>query len=130
MKVLLPQDIQANYILPALRREIAIQLIETQEMKQKDVANLMGLTSSAISQYRNLKRGNRVSFAEATQKEIEKAGRNISNVDSSVMQELLRLINLPQTMDIVCKLHKIRDPEAENICSDCHLDPEKRKIVK
>ena len=52
---LMPQEIEVRYILPALRKELAIEL--SKDMKQKEVANILNITQSALSQYHKEKRG-------------------------------------------------------------------------
>ena len=126
MKTLLPQEIQANYVLPALRRELALSLIDQQKLKQSDAAALLGVTSSAISQYRSAKRGGRLKFGDEMLEEIRISSQRLKNGTSEPLQELLRLLNLPRAFDIVCNIHKKDDPEAENACAECHIAPENR----
>ncbi len=45
-----------KYVLPALRAKVALELID-RGYRVKDVADLLGLTQAAVSQYINSKRG-------------------------------------------------------------------------
>ena len=55
MKV--PCEIVVWYVLPAIRRELARELVKTYGMKQADVARKFEVTDAAISQYLKKKRG-------------------------------------------------------------------------
>ena len=68
---LMPQEIEVRYILPSLRKELAIQM-NKKGLKQRKIANLLGLTPAAISQYIKEKRGS-IKFQDKIQKEIKKA---------------------------------------------------------
>jgi predicted transcriptional regulator len=54
VKLLLPQEVETFYIIPALRKHIAIALKKS-GMKQKDVADILQVNSAAISQYSSSK---------------------------------------------------------------------------
>jgi len=60
------------YMLPALRRGLAIRLIQHHGCTQKEAAGLLGLTDAAVSQYLARKRG-AVNLAELRTKELEKS---------------------------------------------------------
>ncbi|KUJ92400.1 MAG: hypothetical protein XD40_2412, partial [Archaeoglobus fulgidus] len=47
-----------KYVLPALRAKVALELID-RGYRVKDVADLLGLTQAAVSQYLKSKRGQR-----------------------------------------------------------------------
>jgi len=128
MKMLLPQEIQAKYVLPALRRELALALIDQRKLKQGDAAALLGVTSSAISQYRSAKRGGTLKFGDEILEEISISSKKLEKGTSEPLQELLRLLNLPRAFDIVCNIHKKDDPRAENACAGCHIAPENRSV--
>ena len=49
------QELEVWYILPAIRKAFAIEMIR-QGIPQKRIAVLLGVTSAAISQYKNDKR--------------------------------------------------------------------------
>ncbi len=52
-----PCEIIVWYVLPAMRSEIARELVHTHHMKQNEVGRLFGVTDAAVSQYLNKKRG-------------------------------------------------------------------------
>ncbi|OGD54998.1 hypothetical protein A3K81_04415, partial [Candidatus Bathyarchaeota archaeon RBG_13_60_20] len=59
-----PCVIVVQYILPALRVAITRELVETYGFKKSKVADLMGLTPAAITQYINLTRGDNLNVIE------------------------------------------------------------------
>ena len=62
-KMMLPQEIEVWYMLPAIRKEFALTLIR-HELSQKEVAKLLGVTEAAVSQYKSEKRAHGLEFNE------------------------------------------------------------------
>jgi len=86
--------------LPIIRKEIALTMIDTFGLKQKDAAEKLGLTPSAISQYLSGKRGNEEDFFneefdEEILNEIKKSAENIINKgEEETIVEICRLCKL------------------------------------
>ncbi len=114
----LPQEIQIWYVLPALRRELAIVLIRKHCMSQKKVAGIFGISEAAVSQYLSSKRGIKVKFDPDVMREIGVSGKRISLDNSSSMKELMRLSGLNGIKRTMCTIHISRDPSLKgcNIC--------------
>ena len=55
--MILPCETAAKVIIPAIRAYIARELVETHELKQDDVAKILGITQSAVSKYAGHVRG-------------------------------------------------------------------------
>jgi predicted transcriptional regulator len=55
--VKLPCEIASNSVVPAIRALLARELLETYEMKQTEVAGLLGITQTAVSKYTHRVRG-------------------------------------------------------------------------
>jgi len=55
--LILPCETAAKVIIPAIRAHIARELIETYELKQDEVAKILGITQSAVSKYTSHVRG-------------------------------------------------------------------------
>lgn len=64
-------EIMSQKVLPAIRAEIARIMIDEYGCTQNDVAETLGLSRAAVSQYRSEKRGADVDFSEDTEKEIK-----------------------------------------------------------
>jgi uncharacterized protein len=91
--------------LPAIRKELAIALIENHGLNQRDAAAKLGITPAAVCQYLSKKRGQAIIFNNAMQAEIAIAAANIAN-DGSIMEETCRLCHFLRDQD------PILNPEA------------------
>ena len=70
-KLIHPQEVEVFYLLPAIRRDIAISFKEA-GMDQKQIAKVLGVSEPSVSHYFNSKRATEVEFTELVQKEIKK----------------------------------------------------------
>jgi hypothetical protein len=105
----MPQEIEVWYIIPAIRREFAKTLIKEHGLTQKEVANILGLTEAAVSQYLKSKRAKEVVFNNNIISEIKKSVKVIFNDKEKLMEETHRIINLIKVKKIVCDIHKTHD---------------------
>lgn len=112
-----PQEVEVWYVLPALRKELSIALKET--MQQKDVAKLLGITESAISQYSKQKRAAKLKFNQEIKKEIKKSAKRIEKNKTTVAEELQRLCKIIKKRHILCQLHKKYCKTPLNKCEVC-----------
>jgi hypothetical protein len=65
-------EIMVQRVLPAIRAVLARELMNEHKCTQQQVANLLGLSRAAVSQYVSEKRGAEVGFSENTNEEIRK----------------------------------------------------------
>ncbi len=102
-KILLPQEIETFYIIPTIRKHIAINL-KNRGLKQKEIAEIMMINTSAISQYSSTKRGNRIILNKEIQKEIENSCKTIKDQVSYIksIQNILKFIR----KSYICQIHK------------------------
>jgi len=56
--MILPCETASIIIIPALRAYVARELVVTHELKQDEVAEILGITQSAVSKYASRVRGN------------------------------------------------------------------------
>jgi len=112
-KLIFPQEIEVWYILPAIRKKIALKLIE--KMPQKDVAKLMCITPAAVSQYKKKKRAKVEIFDKEMEQELEKSIEKIIKNHKSLANEIIYLNNQIKKKGIVCKIYN-------KICA-LNLDP-------
>lgn len=81
-------------VIPAIRSELAICLVEFFELSQHEAAHKLGLTPSAVCQYLIGKRGNGI-IDEALHYEIVYSAENIMKNGKSIVQnEICRLCSL------------------------------------
>lgn len=62
--LLLPCEVGVKTILPAVKAIIARTIVEKHGLKEKETAELLGLSQSAISRYKNRDRGNNLNEIE------------------------------------------------------------------
>ena len=122
----MPQEIEVRYILPAIRRELAIVLIKENKQSQKEAANLLGLTEAAISQYLHSKRAKEVVFSDEVTGEIRKSAEKImaeAKNKQRVVAEIYRISNLTTVKHILCDLHRSQSKDLKdcNICFEDNL---------
>ena len=122
----MPQEIEVRYILPAIRRELASILIKEYKKSQKEAANILGLTESAISQYLHSKRAKEVVFSDNVTDEIRKSADKIltdKNRKQRVIAEISRISNLTTVRHILCDIHRSQSKDLEkcNVCFDENL---------
>ena len=120
----LPQEVELWYVIPSIRKALVIEL-KKHDLKQKDIARLLGITESAVSQYMKDKRAS--CCYEAFQKsplkpEIKKAAKAIleqGNSDPAVaMREITRLCSLIKEHKIICDIHRQKNPALKK-CDIC-----------
>ncbi len=117
---LMPQEVELWYIYPSLRKEIANLMIKTYGLKQKEVAEKLGVTKSAISQYINEKRSKKKLFDNNFVVKIEESVKNMveGGVDST--KEMQRLLNNIRETKVLCDIHRELDKEVPKICDICY----------
>ena len=84
-------------VLPVIRKYIVRKLYFEYKMSQKEIANRLGITQAAVSQYIKGIRGvKEIELSEETQKIIDEICKGIINVD-----------NTSQTRYLFCKICNI-----------------------
>ncbi len=102
-----------KYVVPWIRKELAISLVRDYEMTQVKVAKILEVTEPAISQYLSSKRGNDIHIDdEIVIKEINNsaallANRNNTNISKEICS-MCKLIRKRHAIpDIIAKKAKI-----------------------
>jgi predicted transcriptional regulator len=101
-------------ILPSIRKELAKSLMRNYDLNQKQVAELINLSSAAVSQYLSNKRGGIMIINKDILREIDKSARIIyENGTAQLTSQTCRICNLlkftePSSLDIgFCKNNEI-----------------------
>ena len=115
-QMLYPQEVEVFYLIPAIRKELAFQL-KDQGKEQRQIAELLGITEAAISQYFSKKRAAEIKFGSEILKEIRLSSGRIKNKYDSIkeVQRILKIIN--KTREI-CRIHK-KFSDVEKNCDIC-----------
>ncbi len=88
-------------ILPCLRKRLAEVLLQ-KGLRQKEIAEKLGVSSAAVSQYLSNKRGKMEDFGERISREVEKSADAILR-GANVTDELCRIC------DIIKKEHDLKN---------------------
>ncbi len=104
-EVLHSQEVETFYILPTIRRYFALCMKE-QGIKQKDIAEMLGVNSATISQYSSNKRGHKVNFSENVVSEIKRSSLKIKD-RHSYMRETQHILNYIRNKRITCSVHRL-----------------------
>jgi predicted transcriptional regulator len=116
MKVMMPQELEVWYLIPAIRRELAKTMLR-EGLTQKRVAQKLGITEAAVSQYMKSKRAAELVFNENVKKEIDSASKRIIN-GGCVVKETKCICDLCRADLTLCKLHRKHGAPDEN-CRVC-----------
>lgn len=112
----MPQEIEVWYIIPCLRSEIAKNLI-SKGLPQKNIAKILGVTESAVSQYVKNKRASHLELESDIKSEIEKSSERLIK-DSNIITEMQGICKKIRKTQFLCKVHKQYN---KNISKDCRL---------
>ena len=115
-RMLQPQEIEVFYVLPALRREIAI-CMKSAGNSQKNIAKHLGITDAAVSQYFSSKRAASLEFNNTVKSAILESSKRITE-ELSAMREIQQLLNLIRKERIVCQVHETLGTAPKN-CNIC-----------
>jgi hypothetical protein len=116
-----PQEVEVWYILPAIRKQLALELQES-GMSQKDVASLLKLTEAAVSHYKKNKRVKNDLFTPMIKNEIKRSAQHILRDPSAALSEILRISDIVRKEKVMCKMHLMKSglTEKELPCSLCN----------
>jgi predicted transcriptional regulator len=115
-RLLQPQEIEVFYVLPAVRRELALCMKKAGK-SQKEIAKTLGVTEPAVSQYMNLKRATMLKFSDKIKMSICQSAARV-NGEVSLMREIQRLLQLIRNERVVCQIHSELGgtPDKCNVC--------------
>lgn len=124
--MLLPCEVAVQTVLPAIRALMARTIIEKHEMKEKQVAKLLGLSQSAISRYTTKNRGNIIKLENVpevqtlTDKMIQLLLYGKSHQTTEILELLCQTCKVIREKGLMCELcqKKTRENIAE-ICAFC-----------
>ena len=115
-------------LVPALRSAIARELIQSYELKQKDVANILGVTQTAVSKYTRHVRGIvlKVEDVEEIKPKLKEIVVSLANGQMSKYELAAKFCVICETIrrsGLMCDLCKRSDPSIDvQQCFVCHSD--------
>lgn len=120
----MPCEVAVKSVVPAIRAGLAKELIQTYTLKQTDVANLLGVTQTAISKYTRNVRGGVVVIdnVEEIQQMITATAKMLTDGETSRRQlgvKFCEICRLAREKGLMCELCKRSNPTID--VSQCLL---------
>jgi len=132
----LPQEVELWYVIPTIRKALVTEL-KKQGLKQKEIAPLLGITESAVSQYMRDKRACCCYDAfekDPLKSEIKRSADMLLKAKGApdpaiAMKEITRLCRMIKENKIICDIHRKQNPDVGK-CDICFCDEEGREEGK
>lgn len=116
LKLIQPQEIEVLYLLPTIRRQLSIEMKKLGK-GQKEIAELLCVTESAISQYLKSKRASKVIFHQEQFDDLIIAAKKIKDT-KSMLFETQKLLKDMKKSGFLCEVHK-KLTNLPSGCSEC-----------
>ncbi len=116
---LLPQEIEVWYIIPKIRKEMALLLVKKNGLSYEKAGDLLGVSKAAVSQYISNKRANKIKISDEIQKEIEQSTDLLADKKSNGMVEIERILGIMKTTKCSCDVCKKYNKDVIKYCN-CH----------
>jgi len=116
--MLAPCEVAVRCALPAIRAMIAKELMAKHELKQADVARLLGVSQPAISLYHRKIRGRAINLDNDSEVKslIEELARRLSEGNLShteFISDFCHICIKMRTKGLLCEMHKTFDPSID-----------------
>ena len=103
----MPCELIVWYMLPAIRSAIAESMIKDYKLKQTEVAQRLGVTDAAISQYLSSKRGKIVIKDPKIKKYIKESTKRIINgKQNDIFVETCKICDILKNTKLLAELYK------------------------
>ena len=126
--LLLPSEIEAKSLIPAVRAILARKLIKEYSLKEEDVAKVLGITQAAVSNYVRGTRGDvelisKLESVREVMRIIDDIAEDLSTNKAYTPSTLAKFVGLCNYMRytlIICDVHhSIESNIDEQICEQC-----------
>jgi hypothetical protein len=121
--MLLPSEIEARVMLPLLRAAVVTLLVRDHGFQQRRVAQALGITQPAVSNYLRMARGKMRELLEnGVMQEVagEIAGAILRGEDDMVVRELIQKgLERLRRERVLCLAHKTLEPVLD--VNSCHI---------
>ena len=126
--MLLPSEIEAKSLIPAVRAILAKKLIREYSLKEEDVAKDLGITQAAVSNYVRGTRGDielisKLESVREVMRMIDDIAKDLSANKAYTPSTLAKFVGLCNYMRytlIICDVHhSIESNIDEQICEQC-----------
>lgn len=126
--MLLPSEIEAKSLIPAVRAILAKKLIKEYSLKEEDVARVLGITQAAVSNYVRGTRGDmelitKLESVREVMRMIDDIAKDLSTNKAYTPSTLAKFVGLCNYMRytlIICDVHHSMESDIdEQICEQC-----------
>jgi predicted transcriptional regulator len=126
--MLLPSEIEAKSLIPAVRAILAKKLIKEYSLKEEDVAKVLGITQAAVSNYVRGTRGDmelisKLESVREVMRMIDDIAGDLSTNKAYTPSTLAKFVGLCNYMRytlLICDVHhSIESNIDEQICEQC-----------
>ena len=126
--MLLPSEIEAKSLIPAVRAILARKLIKEYSLKEEDVARVLGITQAAVSNYVRGTRGDielisKLESVREVMRMIDDIAKDLSTNKAYTPSTLAKFVGLCNYMRytlIICDVHHSMESNIdEQICEQC-----------
>lgn len=122
-----PCEIVVSKVLPTIRAVLVKDLLERHDLSQKEIADKLGVTQAAVSQYLSSVRGTSNFEKELRESEIKSEIQSLSDRiaekgadETRIISEYCKICNSMREKGILCKLHgKNIEKLSEEDCEVC-----------
>jgi predicted transcriptional regulator len=128
--MLLPAEIEAKSLIPAIRAILAVKLIREYKMKEELAARALGITQAAVSNYIRGTRGDtdlisKLSSFQEVMRMIDEIAQDLAGNNTYTpftMSKFLQLCNYMRFTMIICDVHHdIESNIDEQVCEQCKV---------
>jgi len=134
--MILPCEVAVKSVIPAIRSAIARELTQSYGLKQTEVAELLGVTQTAVSKYTSHCRGAvlEVNEVEDVQPVLKETVFSLANGDMNkyeLAEKLCQVCGIIRQRGLMCKLCTISDPNIDRSqCIVCCPNGNTTRIYK
>ena len=134
--MILPCEVAVKSVIPAIRSAIARELTQSYGLKQKETAELLGITQTAVSKYTRFYRGTvievqRIEEANVILKETASLLANGQMNKYELVEKLCTICEIIREKGVMCELCSMSDPTIDNSkCRVCCPNGSKTRIYK
>lgn len=134
--MLLPCEVAVKSVIPAIRSAIARELTESYGLKQTEVAQLLGVTQTAVSKYKGHCRGAifEPTDVEGVQPVLTKTVFSLANGEMDkyeLAEKLCKICGIIRQSGLMCILCRVSEPDIDSSkCIVCCPNGNSTKIYK
>jgi len=126
--MIMPCEVAVKSVVPSIRAFVAKELTQSYNMKQNDVAKLLGITQTAVSKYTRQVRGAvlKIDQTKEIRSMMEKIAKELANQEITRQDLVIKFCEVCKTVrqnGIMCHLCKRSDPTIDvKACLVCKSD--------